>query len=60
MKLEEAIEILEYHQEKVGEVAGSSYSNALQLGIEALKTIAKCRDDDTDINMDNLLPGESG
>ena len=44
MTLQEAIEILEYHREAAGEVAGSEFANALHLGIEAGKVVEILRD----------------
>lgn len=39
MTLEKAIEILGYHRDAVGKVAGSEFTNAMGLGIEALKRV---------------------
>ena len=43
MTLDKAIEILEYHRDAVGEVAGTEFANAIKLGIEALEEFARAR-----------------
>lgn len=58
MKIDKAIEVLEDHLEAVGDVAGSSYPNAIKLGIEALKQLQSCRLC-CQFASDGLLPGET-
>lgn len=59
MKLKKAIKHIERKiRQNVFQVDPDAFE-ALKISLEALKIIQKCRDDDTDINLDNLLPGET-
>ncbi len=58
MKLEKAIEILQYHSERNADIAGSSWANALKLGIEAMRRVKGLRLYDVG-PVQVLLPGET-
>ena len=58
MKIDKAIETLQYHAERNAVIAGSTWVNALKLGIEALK---RCKELESPSNFSPMrpLPGET-
>ena len=58
MKLDEAIEILEQPFPRPVTRRKGTYTEAIKLGIEALKRVRDCRKV-IDIPLTNLLPGET-
>jgi len=58
MKLDKAIEILQYHSERNADVAGTSWANAIKLGIAALEEIREERKYEGWTGS-RILPGET-